>query len=331
MPGGKFARANRAKREQKAAALAAGDAAPPAQQNRRKGAKKPQQKKDPWAAALAKARQAASTGADLAAPPPPPTSPLTQAAPVSAGAADAMNEGLDLTPAWMRAKVDDEDDTDDGVTLQKAKPLKNAKILPAHQKAATTTGGEDSWQGGSWTWLAQTGSRPQTLMERLAQLPESLPGGPVPDYFVPGPGFEGEETAEELRERFSKDPSGAVPPPAPKPPPPRVLQKPKPSPPPKPTPPKPTPPKPTPPPQPSPPPQPKPRAVPKPPPVPTCVEINQCVGCFRHAIKQVDAKNHERAVKFDSRTGADPPGQPRVGAGGHERDPGPPVQDAINL
>ena len=52
-------------------------------------------------------------------------------------------------------------------------------------------------------------------MERLAQLPESLPGGPVPDYFVPGPGFEGEETAEELRERFSKDPSGAVPPPAP--------------------------------------------------------------------------------------------------------------------
>ena len=110
------------------------------------------------------------------------------------------------------------------------------------------------------TWLAQTGTRPQTLMERLAQLPESLPGGPVPDYFVPGPGFEGEETAEELRERFSKDPSGAVPPPAPKPPPhavpppPRVLQKPKPTPPPAAPPPKPTPsppPKPTPPPQPS--------------------------------------------------------------------------------
>ena len=287
MPGGKFARANRAKREQKAAAAAAGatDAAPAQTQNRRK--KAPPKKKDPWAAALAKARQAASTGADLAAPPPPPTSPLTKA-PVSAGAADAMNEGLDLTPAWMRTKVDDEDDTDDGVTLAKPKVLKNAKILPAHQKAATVTGGEDSWQGGSWTWLAQTGTRPQTLMERLAQLPESLPGGPVPDYFVPGPGFEGEETAEELRERFSKDPSGTVPPPAPKPPPhavpppPRVLQKPKPSPPPKPTPPKPTPsppPKPAPPPQPSPPPQPKPRAVPKPPPVPTCVEINQCVGC----------------------------------------------------
>ena len=237
MPGGKFARANRAKREQKAAAQAAGDAAPPAQPKRRGNAKKPQQKKDPWAAALAKARQAASTGADLAAPPPPPTSPLTKA-PVSAGAADAMNEGLDLTPAWMRTKVaDDEDDTDDGVSLPKAKPLKNAKILPAHQKAATTTGGEDSWQGGSWTWLAQTGQRPPTLMERLAQLPESLPGGPVPDYFTPGPGFEGEETAEELRERFSKAPSGTAPPPAPKPPPhpvpppPRVLQKPKPTPP----------------------------------------------------------------------------------------------------
>ena len=157
MPGGKFAKANRAKREQKAAAAAAGatDAAPAQTQNRRK---KPQpKKKDPWAAALAKARQAASTGADLAAPPPPPTSPLTKA-PVSAGAADAMNEGLDLTPAWMRTKVaDDEDDTDDGVSLPKAKPLKNAKILPAHQKAATVTGGEDSWQGGSWTWLAQTG------------------------------------------------------------------------------------------------------------------------------------------------------------------------------
>ena len=121
---------------------------------------------------------------------------------MSAGAADAMNEGLDLTPAWMRTKVDDEDDTDDGVTLAKPKPLKNAKILPAHQKAATVTGGEDSWQGGSWTWLAQTGQRPPTLMERLAQLPESLPGGPVPDYFVPGPGFEGEETAEE-REKGS--------------------------------------------------------------------------------------------------------------------------------
>ena len=120
------------------------------QPKRRTGAKKQTpKKKDPWAAALAKARQAASTGADLAAPPPPPTSPLTQAAPVSAGAADAMNEGLDLTPAWMRTKVDDEDDTDDGVTLPKAKPLKNAKILPAHQKAATVTGGEDSWQGGS--------------------------------------------------------------------------------------------------------------------------------------------------------------------------------------
>ena len=133
MPGGKFAKANRAKREQKAAAAAAGatDAAPAQTQNRRK---KPQpKKKDPWAAALAKARQAASTGADLAAPPPPPTSPLTKA-PVSAGAADAMNEGLDLTPAWMRTKVDDEDDTDDGVSLPKPKPLKNAKILPAHQK-----------------------------------------------------------------------------------------------------------------------------------------------------------------------------------------------------
>ena len=70
MPGGKFARANRAKREQKAAAQAAGaDAAPAQKQNRRKETKKPQPKKDPWAAALAKARQAASTGADLAAPP----------------------------------------------------------------------------------------------------------------------------------------------------------------------------------------------------------------------------------------------------------------------
>ena len=134
MPGGKFARANRAKREQKAAAAAAGatDAAPAQTQNRRTKKQTPK-KKDPWAAALAKARQAASTGADLAAPPPPPTSPLTKA-PVSAGAADAMNEGLDLTPAWMRTKVDDEDDTDDGVTLAKPKVLKNAKILPAHQK-----------------------------------------------------------------------------------------------------------------------------------------------------------------------------------------------------
>ena len=52
MPGGKFARANRAKREQKDAAQAAGaDAAPAQKQNRRKETKKPQPKKDPWAAA----------------------------------------------------------------------------------------------------------------------------------------------------------------------------------------------------------------------------------------------------------------------------------------
>ena len=67
MPGGKFARANRAKREQKAAAAAAGatDAAPAQTQNRRK---KPQpKKKDPWAAALAKARQAVGPSSSISA------------------------------------------------------------------------------------------------------------------------------------------------------------------------------------------------------------------------------------------------------------------------
>lgn len=250
MPGGKYAKANRRRKEEQGAKDPERASPAPNRSTRRVDKKKGQVvKKDPWAAALAKARTAAASGADLAAV----QAPAPAAAPAlvgAQGAQEAMRDGLDLTPVWMRGR-DQADVSDDGISLRAPKPLSaKTKILPAHARASSTkTSGEGSWAGGDWTWLAQGGgARQPTLMERLAELPENLPGGPVPDYYSHAgrPCFPGEETNQDLRDRFRKDPTDKVPLP---PPPPRVLQK---------------PPKPTPPPKLSPPPKPTPKPTPKP-------------------------------------------------------------------